>query len=311
MILTAISSVLFGLQVLLLPVQIYSYLVLKIDKTRLRFLLIALSFTSFNAVWVLLNVLFQSNSKFSSFVLIYIGIALLSHFYYYITKELGLELKRFSVLNFTLLILFTELLRECSLYVVTPEFLALTSLFFFFVFQVIVMLFGVRLIRSIFQNDQNDRSPFENAAIGCIVTLMFLPLVLFHVEVKSLYNLLLNSVFLVIAFAYFKHFVIRLKLEKKMFPPQDNLGGNLQEQFVRIPDIFFEYDLSTKEREISIFLLKGMSYEEIATKIYRTAGAVRKQGSKAYAKAGVKNLQEFRKKFEYKNGKISPKWTRK
>jgi DNA-binding CsgD family transcriptional regulator len=307
MILSAISVILFALQVLLLPAQLYSYLELKIDKTRLRFLLLVLSFVCFNSLWVMMEFLFEVSSGVSSIVLTYCGIFLIAHFYNYITKELSLTSKKYSALNLILLLVLTELLRDSSLIVVAREFLPYTKVFFFLVFQIIAVLYGVRIVRLIFLNESANRSPIQNAASSAIVTTMFLPLVIFHVEVTSLYNLMINAIFLVIALAYFRHFVIKLKLEKRIFQRSSDLGNNLQEQFVRVPEIFFEYDLSSREREISIYLLKGMSYEEIADKLFRTSGAIRKQGSQAYAKAGVKNLKEFRKKFEFKNGKISPR----
>ncbi len=311
MILTAINFILFTLQVLLLPAQIYSYLELRIDRTRLRFLIVAASFVAFNALWLAIELCTQIDAHVGECLLIYSGILLISLTYYYISRELGLPLNKYSVLRLLLLLLGSELLRESALHIVTDEFLNYSSLFFFIVFQIIAAVVGTRLLLLLFRRDQTERSPFANAAIGSVVILMFLPLVLFHVQVQSLYNVMLNSAFALIAFAYFKHFVIRLKLQKKMFPPTGFIGENLQEQFVRVPDVFFEYDLSARERQIAIFILKGMSYEEIATKLFRSPGAVRKQGSKAYAKAGVKNLQEFRKKFEFVDGRIAPRWNRK
>lgn len=309
MIISAISITLFFLQVLLLPAQLYSYLVLKIDKTRLRFLLLVVSIVCFNTIWVIMNFLLNIPSGISSIVLAYGGIFLIAHFYYYITKELSLTSKKYSVLNLTLILVLTELLSDSSLIVVADEYLSYTKVFFFLVFQIIAVICGTRLVRLIYLNESTDRSPIENVTIGALVASMFLPLVIFHIEIVSLYNLMINTIFLAIAFAYFKHFIIKLKLEKRIFPRSSDLGNNLREQFVRVPEIFFEYNLSTREKEISIYLLKGMSHEEIAEKLFVTSGAIRKQGSKAYAKAGVKNLVEFRKKFEFKNGKISPRKT--
>ena len=139
---TIISFVLYVVQVLLLPTQLVSYLELKLDKTRLRFLLLALSFVGFNSLWVAIKLLFQLDSSLSSGLLIYSGILLLAHLYYYITKELGLVSKKYSVLNLALLLAFTELLRECSLLVVASEFLPYVKLFFFLVFQVLVQPFS-------------------------------------------------------------------------------------------------------------------------------------------------------------------------
>ncbi len=306
MILSAISFVLFALQVLLLPTQLYSYLIFKVDKTRLRFLLLALSIVCFNSIWVLVTFYFNISSEISSIILAYGGIFLVSHFYYYITTELNLQSKRFSVLNLSVLLILTELLRDSSLIAVSSEFVSYAKCLFFTVFQITAIVFGIRLIRILFVNE-NNRSPFENATIGSVAMAMFLPLIIFHVEVTSLYNLIVNVIFLILALAYFKHFVIKLKLEKRIFAHSKDFGNNLQEQFVRVPELFFEYNLTSREREISIYLLKGMSYEEIAEKLFRTPGAIRKQGSKAYAKAGVKNLINFRKKFEFTNGKIKPK----
>lgn len=307
MILTAISIILFALQVFLLPAQLYSYLELKIDKTRLRFLLLVLSIICFNSIWVLLKFYFEVSSSLNSIILAYSGIFLVSHCYFYITKELSLESNRYSTINLTLLLIFTELLRDSSLVVVNLEYITYAKLFFSMVFQTISILYGVRLIRLLFFKDNSDKSPFEKASISSVIISMFLPLVIFYVEVTSLYNLMINSIFLLLALAYFKHFVIKVKLEKRVFTHSKDVGSNLQEQYVRIPEEFFEYDLTSREREISIYLLKGKSYEEIAEKLYRTPGAIRKHGSKAYAKAGVKNLIEFRKKFEFMNGKIKPK----
>lgn len=307
MILTAISFVIFSMQVLLLPTQLFSYLENKIDKTRLRFLLLALTFVIFNSVWVILKLISSCDSDLCSLILTYSGLLLLIQFYYYITKELSLVTGIFSVLNFAILLIFTELFRESLLIVVAKEFLPYTKVFFFLVYQAIALTFGIRVVRLIFLKESGTRSPIENASIGAIIIAMLLPMVLFRVKIESLYNVMLNCVFLVIAIAYFRHYITRLKLEKKMFPRQGNVGENLQEQYIRIPEIFFKYDLSSREREISIYLLKGMTYEEIAEKISRSAGSIRNQASKAFRKADVNSLREFRDKFQYESGEITPK----
>lgn len=306
MILTAISVLFFVLQVFLIPVQLYSYLVLKIDKTRLRFLYLGVSIVSFNALWVLTKLYLDVPSQFSSLILAYAGIFLVAHFYYYITKELGLHSKRFSTLSLLTLLILTELLRDSSLIAVSAEFAVYAKFLFFIVFQTIAIVYGTRLLRLVFASTKQKRSPFENASTIALSIAMFLPVIIFHVKVTSLYNLMVNGIVLLIAIAYFKHFIIKLKLEKRIFNHSKDLGNNLQEQFVRVPDTFFDYDLSSREREIAIYLLKGQSYEDIAKKLYRTPGAMRKQGSKVYQKAGVKNLDQFRKKFEFTNGKITP-----
>lgn len=307
MILTSICVFFFGLQVLLLPTQLYSYLMLKIDKTRLRFLLLVLSVVIFNSLWFLSAFGFIHGPEFSSIILAYGGIFLTAHFYFYITKELGIQSKKYSAISLLLVLLITEFLHNASSVAVSLQYLPQAKVLFSLMYQTIAIVYGVRIIRILFQNNSEVRSPFENASIIAVVTSMLLPSLIFHLTITSLSYVIINMIFLVITLAYFKHFVIKLKLERRIFSHSRDFGNNLQEQFVQVPDVFFEYDLTSREREISVYLLKGMSYEEIAEKLHRTPGAIRKQGSKSYQKAGVKSLVEFRKKFEFKNGRISPK----
>lgn len=307
MILTVVCVLFFLLQVLLLPTQLYSYLILKIDKTRLRFLFLVLSVVGFNSLWFLEAFKFMIDPNLSEILLTYGGIFLVTHFYFYLSKELGISSKVYSALSLLIILLVTELLHDASGIVVSSHYLSSVKVFFSLTFQAIALVYGVQIIRHLFQNGLDKRSPFENASILGVVMSMLLPSVIFHVSVTSLYNVIVNMIFLVVTLAYFKHFVIKLRLEKRIFSHSQDFGNNLQEQFVQVPEVFFEYDLTPREREIAVYLLKGMSYEEIAEKLFRTSGAIRKQGSKAYAKAGVKNLVEFRKKFEFTNGSITPR----
>ncbi len=306
---TAITVLLFVAQIFVLPAQFFNYLQLRIDRTRLRFLFLALSFFVFNLTWILQSWIVKNDIL--QIVLVYLGLFLASHLYSYLSKELNISVNNRSPLSLFLLLVLVELMRESSLIIVDDQYQVYTNFFFFVSFQVITLFFALKILRHLFFQSNSGRAPIENASLSAIIIGLLFPLVLFHVKVESLYNLLVNCIFIVIGLAYFRHHFIRLNLERKMFPKNGNLGKNLKEQFVRVPDVLFEYDLSTREREIAIYLLQGMTYEEIADKISRSAGAVRKQGSKAFAKAGVSNLKEFRKKFDLQDGKILPKWRRK
>lgn len=306
---TAITVLLFVAQIFVLPAQLFNYLQLRIDRTRLRFLLMALSFFLFNAIWLMQGWIMKNNIL--PIILVYFGLFLASHLYSYLTKELNIPVNNRSPLTLFILLVLVELMRESSLIVVDDQYQLYTNLFFFGLFQVIALYFALKIFRKLFFQSNKNKAPIENASVSAILIALLVPLVLFQVKVESLYNLMINCIFIIVSVAYFRHHFIRLNLERKMFPRNSNIGKNLKEQFVRVPDVIFEYDLSTREREIAIYLLQGMSYEEIADKISRSAGAVRKQGSKAFAKAGVKNLKEFRKKFDFQDGEILPRWKRK
>ncbi len=94
-----INLILYAVHVLFLPEQIYSsYIELKIDRTRLRYLLVAASIDTFSALWVATEVWAQFDPHVGTCLLIYSGILLISLIYYYISRELGLRLKNLSVL---------------------------------------------------------------------------------------------------------------------------------------------------------------------------------------------------------------------
>ena len=56
---------------------------------------------------------------------------------------------------------------------------------------------------------------------------------------------------------------------------------------------FDEWKLSVVEKEVGLLILKGLSFEEIATIRQTTARTARKQATAIYAKANLSNRSEF------------------
>lgn len=64
--------------------------------------------------------------------------------------------------------------------------------------------------------------------------------------------------------------------------------------FIKLIDWQFdEWKLSVVEKEVGMLILKGLSFEEIATIRQTTARTARKQATAIYAKANLSNRNEF------------------
>lgn len=294
---TTITYAIYLLQLLLLPSQLISYLIRRADRTRLRYLLLLLSFIAFNSLWILTGNMGSSNNVLSVSLLQLSGIGLLVFSYFYIEKELGIfqSRRRLYLLGFvSVIFVFITWIFENY---VDPQPFVQNGIF------VIISLLGLmyftsRSIRELIRSNISKRNPILIAGLVTLSQISIAPIVLFYIEETYLKNVYINSIFLFISFAYLRQYISHLLFEHDQNKSNNHLNElNLSERFMDHVDLYMNYGLSPRECEIAEMLLSGLSYQEISAKLNRTHDAMRKHGSNIFKKVGVSSLEEFRDKF--------------
>lgn len=294
---STITFAMYVLQLLLLPSQIISFLIRKIDKTRLRYLVFSLSFILFNSTWIFLGTSSLVNSFVWESVVQLNGVLLLTVIYFYVEKELGIfsgfkSLSRIAVSAFSLV--FLNWL--CSFFYQSNEHFL--NLLFFFLAIIFSVFFTSRSILKLIKAKEFSRNPILVAGIVTLCLIGISPIVMFFVSEIYIKNLFINLCFLIVSFAYFKQYISQLLSEHNKIETNNHFTKlNLNERYKGNLDLYINYDLSSRECQIAELLLQGMTYQELSIKFSRSYDAMRKHGSNIFKKVGVSNLDEFRDRF--------------
>lgn len=294
---STITFAMYCLQLLLLPSQIISFLIRRMDKTRLRYLVFSLSFVCFNTTWIFLGTSKSVDFFMWESVLQINGIVLLTAVYFYIEKELGIYsgFKPFSkiIISASTLVF----LKWLSTYFFASSENSFNLLFFFLSISISIYFSSVSILKLIKAKEFN-RNPILVTGIVTFCLIGISPIVLFFVSEIYIKNLFINLCFLIVSFAYFKQYVSQLLSEHNKIETNNYFTKlNLNDRYKGNLDLYLNYDLSSRECQIAELLLEGMTYQELSIKFSRSYDAMRKHGSNIFKKVGVSSLDEFRDKF--------------
>ncbi len=295
---TTISFVLYIVQILILPAQIIGYLTRTRDKTRLRFLILLLSFILINSFWIFSASFFGLSESSRESAFLYLGCGLVSYIYFYFIIEIKLDVKWR-----TPLILFLTLLL-CSVFVQLIEYHLLeldnltTKVVNLFLYEFIALTFGVKCIIELLKKIRTNHQPIYFAAIVVFLLAIFLPLFNFGIDESYFGNLFVNLIFALIVLAYMIHYIVQVKSESEIYESESSFSRlNLTERYSVTTDPFIGLNLTEREQELVKLMVDGHTYNEIAEKTFISASTVRKHASSIFNKVGVSNLREFTKKF--------------
>lgn len=288
------------LQFLLLPFQVINYFARKTDQTRLRFLTLAAVYFGFN----LGLISFIASTPYRDFELtafrFLIEIGVISYTIYYVLKELGISITKFyqKIVIFALVLFSYEVIPFLPFGSVVINILNFGVLI---VVEFTVSLFIWAIVKELRKKNYFN-SPITSGILVVSGITFLIPLLLFVTDSLSLYFLLVNLVFFVLAYIYLRQFFMEMKTENRLVSNfnKPNLP-NLLDRFEYNQDDLNKLDLTIREEEISKFILLGHSYKEIASLLVITPSSVRKHASNIFGKVGVDSLQEYREKFSKDN----------
>ncbi len=303
--LSSITASIFGLQVLLIPFQIIHYFSRSLDKSRLRFLLLSLLLALFNGLWLLHITFFESQFVLLKASEVYIGLALATYVYFYISKELNLQIGKFTPQRMLLALFLIEAFREITEILVVNSLSVSPNFFFSCLFQIVSLFYAIHALKTIFNKRDTQKDPMSIAAIGILIIALILPMLLFFVRFNFIENFLINLGFVFIVVAYFRIYFVQVAAENRGYQAGINFSHlNQNDRYLKFPHGLNDYDLTIREREVGLLILDGKTYQEIADITNVSEGTIRTHAMHIYKKTGVvgsKKMAQFRLKFANKS----------
>lgn len=303
--LTAITLSLYALQVALLPTHLILFLSRKLDKTRLRFLLISLVFVGFNGLWIILHSykdVFESDT-----ILILFGIVLVVSVCIYLSKELNINLESKYLTKLIILSLILVSGRFLCVFEFYNTYVDVGKYLAYSLFQIVTLMLCIPLILKYFHKRKTDRrKPIFIAGIVTFYLILFTPIIALLFTEPFIKYLYFSLGYILLLWAYFSHYFMQAKFENSNNQSNGilNLNAynelNLTDRYVISNDLFLEYDFNERELEVASLLVTGASYKEIAELLYLDYSTIRGYASRVYSKTGVygsKKPENFRKKF--------------
>lgn len=299
------TLLLYGVQLILLPIQVGHYIIRRTDATRFRFLILSLAFITFNSLWILPSLLFNINPETGNSLLIYSGIFLVSYIYYYFLTELNISVNRHKVRQLFLSLLSVQFLREIAILNLVQKDSFFVELSFTLIFTLVAAFFSISSIQSLYKSPIKLRHALFFAAIGFFVVSTFFPLILFCTQGNYTDSIFVNAVFAMISTAYLRHYLIELRITKTVPQNTERYSKlSLSDRYLIIPSSLSSVDFTPREQEIASLILQGASYKEIALKLFVSETTVRVHSSNVFSKAGIsgdKKIKQFRDKFGKSN----------
>lgn len=291
--------IVYGAQLLILPFQLINYATRSTDKARLRFLILALSFLTLNSVWIIPVEFWLPSDELKVLLLVFIGILQGGYFYQYLIKETGIPLNIKSANSLMLGLLIPYIIWMIQKFLPSealqsPLYLLLIAL----VFEIVILTYSIRIFRALLLY-RGAWNLFTYCSITSITIISFMPILLICFKGESSKNLLVNLPFFSIMTAYLFQQISQMSFESQMF---SNLGIqshlNMNEKFVEKNSALLSEELTAREREIAMLILRGTPYKDIADKLFISYSTVRKHASHVFNKVGVENKSEFINKFQ-------------
>lgn len=285
--------------------QLSNYLSRPHDKSRLRFVILTLTFIFYNICSgflpdpnYLLNIFVQNVLAYGS------GILVASYYFYYLVKELNINQKRLfnvRVLVWSLLISFV--LGYIISFEITGNLILSKKIFIVFP-MLISVYFCVFTVKSLLISRKNfalNETPYllmvQSGYLG-IIFMATMPIVVFFGDFQVLNNTLVNISFFLALYAYVKHHFYHCKIENDYLL---NSGFfNLKKH--NPSNVFLNNSinivLTSRELEIAKLISKDLNYYEIGEKMFIAPKTVSKHASNIFKKTECKSKKEFIQKFQ-------------
>ena len=298
----------------LLLFQVFNYLSRTSDRSRLRFLLLTLSFIFYNATSYYIPYSLYDLTNFWVGVFAFLRGAILGcHYFIYLVQELNLKQEDFfstKALIYSLAIVLTGggflpyfisggyedpilIMRIApvilSIYVATLTFSYLKS---------------ERELRHF--NHPTERGMVRAGYVG-ILFVASMPVSVFFDDMKYFNVMIVNVAYIITCYAYFLRHRHELKLEAE-FLSSSGYFDQQRNGTVQYTDDITLYNLTARELEMAKLIGTGKIYKLIAEEVHITPKTVSKHASNIFKKTECSDREEFLEKFKryYTNQKQHP-----
>ncbi|ASS50171.1 MAG: hypothetical protein A3D31_11420 [Candidatus Fluviicola riflensis] len=279
-------------EILILLFQIFNYFSRKQDTSRLRFLLLTVSFVAFNII-NLFNFDALNFGFWLSKITIYISGALLASSYFqYTIKELGILTKDINTKSIV------------WIFVLTFSISCLTSNIAFGTSEIgrnILITFPVAMTVSLcvyvlvqFRkkiDSHKNRLFYKTTLYSSFFGIILMAAIPFFVQVGQFNQLNLTLINIAFIFTIAGYLYKLLNDNIKEFEVLNQI------RYFAGDDSILNYNLTKRELEIADLILKDLSYPEISAKVFLAEGTVTKHASNIFRKTGCINREKFREKF--------------
>lgn len=283
------------------------------DTSRKRFFILLMCFLVYNICGGFFPDPNIQMSEIIQLIFAYLsGIILPVYFFYYLTKELDINLGflfNHRVLFAVLIVLFIS--SYLVPYFITKDPNSARQVFII-IPLIIGLMFCLKTVIFVFKNfkvkytEEHFRF-MANAGNFSIIFMVGLPVTTAIGDYQVIEVLLVNTSFVIITLAYLKRHIYLGRLEEELIQKFKAKNISAKEK----TEINKEYDsdvngnivdlmqiLTDREKELVTLLLdKEMSYQDISDKLFIARGTVSKHASNIYKKAKVKDRKSFKQKY--------------
>ncbi len=253
--------------------------------SKYRYLILAILFLFYNT----LNGLLPSDKFPSSEIIQYtitysISIITCIYLVWYLYIEFNIKTPStfFKIKNLTLILTTCFILLFVIPYYITESLNFARSLFLVFptILSIIFMIYFFRVLKKK-TNRQRYFKIQTYLGLCSIFSLVLLPALTYFGDFQPITHSIVTSSFFFVTVMEINSYLYRLKNTYRF---KEDIGG--------------KYNLTNRENEIALQIIKGDSYKNIAENMFITYGTVRKHASNIYTKTNSSSREEFIRKIK-------------
>jgi DNA-binding CsgD family transcriptional regulator len=275
---------LFGLQVMLLPFQLISYLSRTSDHKRKRFLQLSLLYVLFNSLWIF-SFSLDSYPNILQGLLLLVGFILIKRTYNHIYGEIETVRDSTVYLNASVAIALIGFYIQNTFFS-SPPFGLLIGLLLYC--ELLIIRHVRKLIKAF--DESSDNNIQKSVALIASISFLLLPIGVYLVESPDVKFISLNVGFLILTFGYLHGYVKKTHNEWVQFESiqeqvkKSNLKAEKADKFAK---------LTARETEVAELILQKLLFKEIAEELNISISTATKHAANIYAKFGVSKREEF------------------
>ncbi len=282
-------------QAALIPFELIHYLARKSESSRLRFFTLSILSLLLNLTIVLSVNISGEEEQYFGYIPRLVSVATIAYTFYYICVEQQLKTSKREMLKLIALLVITYSLET---YLIINAFNDwIVSTVNTLLFEVIVILFSLKILR--YNKPSKPRLSGLGIASICVVFITFIiPLVLNFGETQFIRATVLNIPFFILATVYIYEHIKHAQIEEDLISNHTFVVSQSLHERYQIQELLHDNrKLSVREKEIVVLLLKKLSYTEIGDQLNISPATVRSHAKTIRMKLGVKNQDEFYKKY--------------
>lgn len=301
-----LTAVFILLELMMLSVQLYFYLIWPYHRSRLTYLILLVLLIIYNLTGGFLPDADISGLSLpvQNIIAYGCGFLMAAYFPYYFYSSFDLSALRFhAVYGAPLFLLLPYLVFFVLLYPVSGDldFAVNYGLIIPGLYSPVLLVAMFRAIRLRFSGNEDDPDPFTRLEIQAVYWAVspwvFMCLFAYLHVAQWVEVLFTNTGFAIIAVLFLQRSTRQERMERKRRMERDALEEKQQADFT---ETCMRMGLSLREAEVALMLCQGMEYKVIAEQLHISARTVDTHAHRIYYKLGVRNKIELQQVLGFK-----------